>query len=265
MPGGAAEALFEPAEGTRHDWQIFKALRDRMEPNGNRKIPLKYDFFKRLPPHKILDLGLRFGPYGLGDDSREEGEDSLKLRQLRKAPHGIDLGPLQPCLPQRLVTPSRKIELAPAVLVDDLNRVRKAFLEDEQAQNGHLSLIGRRHLRSNNSWMHNSKRLVKGKDRCTLLIHPDDAAKRNVTNDQLVKVASRVGSVQLKVEVSGEMMPGVVSIPHGWGHGRDGVQLETAVQHAGVSLNDLTDECALDELTGNAAFNGISVTVQPVG
>jgi anaerobic selenocysteine-containing dehydrogenase len=110
--------------------------------------------------------------------------------------------------------------------------------------------------------MHNSERLVKGKDRCTLLMHPDDAEARQLEDGQMVAIASRVGQLQLRLEVSEAIMPGVVSIPHGWGHGREGVQLQVAQQHAGVSLNDLTDEQALDELTGNAAFNGVPVQVR---
>ncbi|MFQ5652329.1 MAG: molybdopterin dinucleotide binding domain-containing protein, partial [bacterium] len=125
-----------------------------------------------------------------------------------------------------------------------------------------LSLIGRRQLRSNNSWMHNSERLVKGKARCTLLMHPRDAAARNLENGQMVEVRSRVGKIEIKVEVSDEMMAGVVSIPHGWGHHRPGIELQTASKHAGASINDLTDERLVDPLCGNAALSDVPVRVR---
>ena len=124
-----------------------------------------------------------------------------------------------------------------------------------------LQLIGRRHLRSNNSWMHNSERLVKGHDRCTLMIHPETAAIRGILNLEKVQIESRVGRVEIIVEITDEIMPNVVSIPHGFGHARKGVQLEVATAHAGVSLNDLTDELLIDELTGNAAFTGVPVRI----
>ena len=125
-----------------------------------------------------------------------------------------------------------------------------------------LSLIGRRELRSNNSWMHNAERLMRGKPRCTLLMHPDDAATRDLRDGAMVRVRSRTGEVDVPVEVSDEVMPGVVSLPHGWGHGGPGVQLRVAVQHAGVSINDLTDEQRIDTLCGNAAFSGVPVRVE---
>ena len=125
-------------------------------------------------------------------------------------------------------------------------------------------LIGRRHLRSNNSWMHNSHRLVKGPERCTLLMHPEDASLRGLSPTQRVRVSSRVGSIELKVEVSSEVMPGVVSVPHGWGHDRPGIKLGTASLHQGASINDLTDERSVDALSGNAAFSGVPVRVEPL-
>lgn len=259
-------ALFEPAEGTKHDWEILRELRLRLEAaNGQAKKlsrRAQRDPFRRLPPDKLLDIGLRLGPYGAWGKNRVEGE-TLKLRTLKKEPHGIDLGPLEPCLPERLCTASKRIQLAPDILVADLERVQETLLTP-RASNGHqneLLLIGRRQLRSNNSWMHNSKRLVKGKERCTLLINPLDAEARQIMDGQAVTVRSRVGQIELKSEISDEMMPGVVSIPHGWGHHRPGIQLQTAQKHAGVSLNDLTDHEALDELSGNAAFNGVPVQV----
>lgn len=274
-------ALFPLAEGAKHDWQIFQALRHRLEgsPVITRQTA-KYDFLKRLPPHKVVDLALRLGPYGKnraqisGETAELDGvaPDGLKLPRLKRAVHGIDLGPLRPCLPGRLFTANKRIQLAPDLLVADLQRLKQFYVkpETDEPSTGagqtwkperSLLLIGRRQLRSNNSWMHNSLRLVRGKTQCTLLIHPEDAAARHIVDGQEVVVCSRIGRISLPAEVTEEMMPGVVSIPHGWGHGRPGVKLETAVRHPGASINDLTDEQLIDELTGNAAFSGVWVTV----
>jgi anaerobic selenocysteine-containing dehydrogenase len=264
--------LFQPGIDTRHDWEIFLELQTRMESEG---LPgrLKRALAKRfIGPETILDLGLRFGPYGAfgkrqarpaRENTRRMRVPHLTLRKLKKAVHGIDLGPLTPCLPQRLRTADKQIDLAPDVLVQDVERVRKKFIASAaQQSNGHLLLIGRRQLRSNNSWMHNSERLVKGKSRCTILMHPADAAQRDLAPGQKVSVRSRVGAVVVPIEISDEMMPGVVSIPHGWGHDRLGVQLRVAQQHAGESINDVTDNLAIDALCGTAAFNGTWVAVE---
>lgn len=202
----------------------------------------------------MLDFALRSGPY------------NTSLKQLMETPHGIDLGPLRPCLSSRLFTPDKKIHLTPDIFVQDIARLKTDMESwNKNPANGFpLELIGRRQLRSNNSWMHNSHRLVKGRERCTLIIHPDDARKIGVVDGQEVKVISPVGAIRIKAELSMEMMPGVVSIPHGWGHGREGVQLEVARAHAGASINDLTDHRRIDELTGNAAFSGVPVRVEAV-
>jgi anaerobic selenocysteine-containing dehydrogenase len=256
-------ALFEPSGAMRHDWEIFVELQTRMENEGvfgNLSSRVKRTAMKRFfGPERILDLGLRFGPYGgkLNPFSR-----GLTLRKLTKAVHGIDFGPLFSCLPERLRTSDKRIQLAPDVLVKDVERAKVKLLDNGPLRvNGNLLLIGRRQLRSNNSWMHNSQRLVKGKSRCTILMHPTDAAQRELRSGQKVSVRSRVGSVVVPIEISDEMMPGVVSIPHGWGHERLGVQLEVAQEHAGESINDVTDNLAIDALCGTAAFNGTWVTV----
>ena len=273
-------ALFKPAPGAKHDWEILRELRFRLEGKrdngksgeGKRSRRAKHDFMGRLSPDKIVDLALRFGPYGASGKNGKNSSngtlgEGLKLRMLKKEVHGVDLGALQPSLPERLFTSSKRIELTPELLVADLERVNLTFFPSPSA-NGtdkyDLALIGRRQLRSNNSWMHNSKRLVKGKERCTLLIHPTDAENRQIEPGQVVNVQSRVGTLKIRAEVSDEMMPGVVSIPHGWGHNRPNIQLQTAQQHAGVSINDLTDDQALDELSGNAAFSGVPVKVMPL-
>ena len=258
-----SQPLFKPDDDTRHDWEILAELQSRMSTNGAFGSLLRgarNKFTKQFfGPERILDLGLRFGPYGAGLKPSTKG---LTLRKLKQAPHGIDLGPLKPCLPARLRTADKSVELAPEVFVKDLERVRLRLLDTSAADsNGHLLLIGRRQLRSNNSWLHNSERMVKGKQRCTILMNPDDAADRDLISGQNVLVRSRTGEIVLPVEVTDEMMPGVVSIPHGWGHDRSGNRLEVAQQHAGASINDLTDNQAVDALCGTAAFNGTPVTV----
>lgn len=254
-------ALFQPGEDSLDDWEILLELQTRMQHDGffgGSLGHVKRKFVRRFfGPERILDLGLRFGPYGAGMNPFSKG---LTLRKVQKAVHGIDLGPLTSCLPGRLRTADKRIELAPDVLVKDVERV-KARLLDGVHSNGQLLLIGRRQLRGNNSWMHNYQRLVKGKPQCTILMHPKDAAQRHLASGQKAVVRSRVGSVALPVEISEEMMPGVVSIPHGWGHDRVGIQLDVAQQNAGASINDLTDNQAIDTLCGTAAFNGTLVAV----
>jgi anaerobic selenocysteine-containing dehydrogenase len=253
--------LFERDRETRHDWEILLELETRIKHDGiigGVRRQLGRQFFT---PERILDFGLQFGPYGARLNPFSKG---LTLRRVRKAVHGIDLGPLTPCLPGRLQTADKQIDLAPEVFVQDVERVKTRFLEASSTSNGHLLLIGRRQLRSNNSWMHNSERLVKenlAKPHCTILMHPTDAADRDLLHGQKVVVRSRVGSIVLPVEISEHIMRGVVSIPHGWGHDRSGNQQSVAQQHAGVSINDLTDQQAVDALCGTAAFNGTAVTV----
>jgi anaerobic selenocysteine-containing dehydrogenase len=264
--------LFQQGTDTRHDWEILLELQTRME-NGGLPGRVKRALARRFfGPERILDLGLRFGPYGAfgkwhgrpaGKNTRRMRVPHLTLRKLKQAVHGIDLGPLTSCLPQRLRTADKQIDLAPDVLVRDVERVRAKLLASADHQsNDHLLLIGRRQLRSNNSWMHNSERLVKGKSRCTILMHPTDAAQRDLAPGQKVSVSSRVGAVVVPIEISNEMMPGVVSIPHGWGHDRLGVQMQVAQKHAGESINDVTDNLAIDALCGTAAFNGTWVAVE---
>ena len=238
-------ALFAPETDTRHDWQIFSQLLRRVQ----RGAKLKYRFetwaMGKMGPARVLDRLLRRGPH------------ALRLEQLRAAPHGIDLGPLEPCMPDRLRTADRRLQLAPEPMVADLDRLAARLERPSES----LVLISRRQMRSNNSWMHNYPRLMRGKDRCTLLVHPDDATRHGVEASQQVQVTSRVGSIVVPLEISEEMMPGVVCLPHGWGHHRDDVQLAIAAQHPGRSVNDLTDEQRLDVLSGNAALSGLPVTL----
>jgi anaerobic selenocysteine-containing dehydrogenase len=180
---------------------------------------------------------------------------------VKNAVHGVDLEALKPQFPERLVSENKQIDLCPKLLTDDLVRVEKNFEEISNEKTDFL-LIGRRHLRDNNSWMHNSERLMKGRNRCTLQMNPEDAKVLQLIDKQSISVKSRVGEVQLPLEITNDMMPGVVCMPHGYGHGKKGVQLDIANKHAGVSINDLTDDLVIDELTGNAAFSNVKVTVK---
>lgn len=212
----------------------------------------------RRGPERVLDLLLRTGPYG---DAFGANTDGLTLAVLEQHPHGIDLGPLEPRVPDVLRTPSGRIELAPPELVRDTDRLRQAL--ERRADDGSFVLIGRRDLRSNNSWMHNLEVLVKGRPRCTLQVHPDDAARLGLADGGRARVASRVNAVEVPVEVTDAIRTGVVSIPHGWGHGVDGTRMAVAERHAGVNSNLLADEQVVDPLSGNAVLNGIPVTVAP--
>ncbi len=200
---------------------------------------------------------LRTGPYGDGFGSNPGG---LSLAVLEANPHGVDLGPLQPRLPEVLRTPTGKIELAPPMIVEDVESRLVPSLE--RSVNGELVLVGRRDLRSNNSWMHNLEILVKGKPRCTLQIHPTDATRLGLEDAAIARVQSRVGSLEIPVEITDGIMAGVVSIPHGWGHSAEGADLEVAGRYAGVNSNLLTDGSLIDPLSGNAVLNGIPVTVE---
>ena len=211
----------------------------------------------RPRPERLLDLMLRTGPYGEGFGAVPGG---LSLDALLSAPHGIDLGPLEPRLPEALRTPSGMVELAPEPLVADVARLRTAL---DEGRGDDLVLIGRRQLRSNNSWMHNLSILVKGRPRCTLLVHPDDAARLGLADGAAAEVTSRAGAVTIPVEVTDTIRPGVVSIPHGWGHDRPGARLGVAGRHAGVNSNVLAEDDRFDPLSGTAVLNGIPVTVGP--
>ena len=253
-------ALFPPVAGAKHDWEIFQSLTRRLRSRGTARLlrPFRALVDRLATPRRLIDFALRTGPYGMRAPHR------LSVARLERNPHGVDLGPLEPSLPGRLMTPGKRIQLAPGLLIRDLARVGTELLSSPIARDGELLLIGRRDLRSNNSWMHNSQRLVKGPERCTLLMHPDDARARGLAPGQTVQVQSRVGSVPVRLELTDAVMPGVVSLPHGWGHGRPGVQLRVAAAHAGVSMNDLTDDQSVDALLGTAAFSGTPVQVTGV-
>jgi anaerobic selenocysteine-containing dehydrogenase len=256
-----APALFPPPAGARDDWQILLGLAQRIQARRGRRSlssSLMMAVAGRLGPRRLLGLLIRSGPHGRGLRPRGRG---LTLAALERAPHGIDLGPLEPCLPGALQTPDRRLALAPPTFLEDLPRLRRRLAAP--ADGAVLELIGRRDLRSNNSWMHNSPRLVKGPDRCLLLMHPADAAARGLADGDRVRVLSRAGAVEATLRVSEEMRPGVVSLPHGWGHHRPGMRLRVAAEHPGASLNDVTDERRVDALSGTAALSGVRVQVMP--
>jgi anaerobic selenocysteine-containing dehydrogenase len=212
----------------------------------------------RSGPDRLLDLMLRSGPYG---DAFGANPGGLSLAALEAEPHGVDLGPLEPRIPEALRTPSGRIELAPDGIVADVPRLSATLTRPHPE----LVLVGRRHLRSNNSWMHNVQNLVRGRDRCTLQLHPDDAAARGLVDGTPARVRSRTGTVVIPVEITAGIMRGVASIPHGWGHDEAGTRLTVAAAHAGVNSNRLADEAAVDPLSGNAVLNGIPITIERAG
>ncbi|MER6326643.1 molybdopterin-dependent oxidoreductase [Streptomyces coelicoflavus] len=207
-------------------------------------------------PERRLDLMLRLGPYGDGFGARPDG---LTLERLLAHPHGIDLGPLRPRLPQPLKTRSGKVELLPGPIAADLPRLRQALAEAGRPAG--LVLAGRRHLRSNNSWMHNIPVLTGGSNRCTLHLHPEDAARLGVRDAQPVRVKGPGGAVTAPAEITDTVRPGVVSLPHGWGHDRPGTRQTHAAGAPGVNVNQLLDGSMLDPLSGNAVLNGVPVTL----
>jgi anaerobic selenocysteine-containing dehydrogenase len=257
-------ALMDPPAGMLQEWETLLALTAIVTGQGaDADIGAMDDFVAaelvRLNgvepeaglrgPERLLDILLRAGPY------------DLTLADLKAAPHGIDLGPLESRLPEVLRTPSGRVELAPPAIVADVERLHTAM---GQAANGGMVLIGRRDLRSNNSWMHNLPLLVKGPPRCTAWLHPDDAARLGLADGEPVRVSSRAGELEVPVEITEDVMPGVVSIPHGWGHGGRGVKMRVAGDHAGVNSNLLADETLMDPISGTAVLNGIPVELAPV-
>ncbi|WP_100639269.1 molybdopterin-dependent oxidoreductase [Marinobacter salexigens] len=294
-----SEALFDAGPGSRHDWQILLELAHRLEKlRKGGKLPIRSELgwqaFKRLGPDPIIDLLLRTGPYGT-DAGRARGllepatslfldllpkphplrdlaklsslnpqwrelPKGLSLKRLKDNPSGVDLGALRPTLPNRLFTRDGKINLAPRRYLKDVERLNQKLFTSLSP--GQLLLIGRRHVRSNNSWMHNSHRLVKGKVRCTVLMHPDDAKRLNLNEGSSAEIRADERYVVLPVEVTEDMMPGVVSIPHGWGHNRDGTVQSTAAAHAGASINDVLCDQITDPVAGTSVLNGQPVTVK---
>lgn len=243
------EAVFEKPEGAMHDWEIFSELGRRVAER------LGIEAREQIAPAAMIDALLKAGNYGEG-----AGHDAaLDLEKLREHPSGIDLGPLEPALPGRLVGEQTSINVALEACLKDLGRAQAAI--EPRAE---LMLFGRRHVRSNNSWMHNYRRLVKGKSRSALLMHPDDLRERGLNDGQLAEIKSRVGAERVRLQESDAVMPGTVCLPHGFGHQREGVRLGVAGALEGASLNDLTDDQAVDPISGNAVLNGTPVTISAI-
>ncbi|MBG34081.1 MAG: dehydrogenase [Alcanivorax sp.] len=277
-------ALVAKPEGALHDWEILNGLTTRLNRlrARDRKTRLQIAatdrFVRKLGDRGLVDLGLRLGPYGTGgkvlDDLRRNGLHSLPkvawkvlrgerkgltLKKLLAEPHGIDLGPLEPMLPERLFTRDQRINLVPALYF----RALQGLPAPKPVAPEQMLMIGRRHIRSNNSWMHNSQRLVKGKGRCNAMIHPDDAKRLAVAEGDDVVVSTPSGTITLPAWLCDDIMPGVISVPHGWGHDREGVQLGVARKVAGQSVNDIIGSSRVEAVTAMAQLNGIPVTVEP--
>ncbi|MFM9136323.1 MAG: molybdopterin-dependent oxidoreductase [bacterium] len=248
--------VVEPAPDSRSDADILMELLWRIEADGGhaRRALLAHEARRRLMPERLVDIALRIGPWGV-----RHGR-SLTLRKVRRHPHGMDLGALHPVLPRRLMTADRRIRLDHPVVVADWPRVTAGLAVPTPPG---LLLIGRRHLRSNNSWMHNSERLVGGGNRCTLLVNPADAEERGLLDGDVAVVTTDVGEIEADVEVTDAVAPGVVCLPHGWGHGtRSGAGWRAAAATRGPSVNDITDTARFDPLSGNAAVTALPVTVR---
>lgn len=260
------DPLFHHGPESKSDWDIVQELTARLT-HYKSGSDAPFEMPAMPSPEQILDKGLRTGPYGERFTEYNSGEpvehnEGLSVEVLRRYPHGLDLGPLQPHFPDYLFNEEQKICSRPAAIVGDLQRLISEFSDEPQEAQA-LRLIGRRDLRTNNSWMHNSQRLVKGGDRCALFIHPDDATLRHISDGSRVRVTTRAGEVVATVKLTSDIMPGVVSLPHGWGHDLEGVALRVASANPGINANDVTDNLAIDELSGNAAFNGVPVKVAP--
>jgi anaerobic selenocysteine-containing dehydrogenase len=251
-------AIFKPELGSLTDWQIYLQLAQRLD--GLRGLPTeKYQALWVKEPTGVVDDLLKSSAY------RYEGQQ-LSINLLLEKPHGIDLGPLRENLPEALYHVDKKIDLRFDYFMADLNRLNHHFFKQNSTKQDCMLLIGRRHLKTNNSWLHNSNRMVKGTNnglsRCTAQLHSQDAKRYNIENGQMISVSSRVGAISLPAEVTDKIMPGVISIPHGWGHNKSGSKWSVAEQHAGVNVNELTDELVVDELSGNAVLNGVPVRIR---
>lgn len=270
--------MFERPAGSRDEWEVLIILGTMLRGVKYRDVDVKaiddayftglcqatgLDPAQILPlydhggPERLADWSIRIGAHG---DRYGAKPDGLTLDKLKAQPLGVDFGPNEPRVPEVIVTPTGRIPLAHPYIFDDLERLRDRM----QAPDTGLVLVSRRHMRSKNSWMHNIKVLVKGKDRCTLIIHPDDAKAAGVGDGDQATVTSEVGSIEVPVEVSDEMMRGVVCLPHGWGHDKVGTRLSVAREHAGVNNNRIAPGRLVDVISGNAVVNGIPVEVTPV-
>jgi len=248
------------------DWQILKELTLRVSRNRPKFLSRMVDRY--LTPRRIVNIGLLFGPYGkLSNPLRLLS--GLSLRKVLRAEHGINLGPLVSRVPGGLKTADRKIHLVPEVFLSRLQQVSQSFIQEttslEPTSSNQFKLIGRRNVYTNNSWMHQVPKLNKSKQvRCTAMINDQDAAALLLKSGNRIRVQSRLGKIDIPVEVTPTMMPGVICIPHGFGHNKAGTQVPIAESKPGVSVNDITDHLRVDPLTGNAAFSGLDLTVEKI-
>lgn len=275
-----SEPLFQPEEGSLTEAEIYSGLILAFaQPDIKSRLTTwsKLTMMKWLGTKGMLDKAIKKGPYGknqannLDNELNQENPEllagGLTIKKLISCSHGLDLGPLKPRFPEGILTENRKIQLAPDEFVADLNRLNVSFINarlaraEKPQQSNQLLLIGRRDARTCNSWMHNSYRLVKGKPGCIAHINSKDAERMEIGSGELIRVTSRVGEITIPVEVTDSIRQGVISIPHGWGHGVSQTKLAVANAHTGVSVNNLTDEKFVDQLTGNAALNGVPVLV----
>ena len=252
-----SEALFPAKDGQLYDWQIVKELVKRLENDSPNKRSMPHKF---LSPRQLLNLGLMIGPYGKLSHPKR-WFSGLSLSKLIKSKHGISYGCLRPMVPSVLNTVDKKINIADDVFlkgIKDLDATKQESLGSNE-----FFYIGRRHLRNNNSWMNNVEKLTEGKNRCTVMIHTDDAQRLGIAKNEEVVVSSETGEITLPVETTNDIMLGVISIPHGFGHKKKGVKLRFAAsdERAGVSINDITDHNRIDKVTGNAAFSGTKVRI----
>ena len=236
-------ALLEKGPEDKSDYDIVHELAEALRRYRGDNTPSV-----KMSPREILDQILKASP------------QKISLAEIEACPNGYDMGPLKPRLPDRLKTDDKRIHCAPDILINELEAFRECFIAYKGSAD--YLLIGRRHIRSNNSWLHNSHRLIKGPDRCTLMLHPDDAKALNVKQHDRIRVFNHIGEVKIAAEITEDIMPGVISIPHGFGHGRKGVKLSKAAQNPGVSINDLTDPALIDDLSGNAVLNAIPVKLE---
>ena len=273
--------VFAPKPGALEQWQIINEVTARMhgmtradleammldgmiaqlQANAPELAHLSMDDIKQKTsahegPERLLDIMLRAGPYG----DKFDGE-GLTLAQLKQSPHGIDLGPLQPRLPELLATKDKRINIAPDIITADLTRLQAAL---DKGPGDQLLLIGRRHIRDMNSWLHNLNNYARGKNRCTLLLNPQDAQRIGVSAGGMARITSKVGEFQAEVAITDSIMPGVVSLPHGFGHNyKDTKQSVASKKAPGISANDLVDDNEMDVPSGTSVVNGVPVTVMP--
>jgi anaerobic selenocysteine-containing dehydrogenase len=274
---GWAPPVVRPDENDRPDWEIMLGLAERLGggPTGMKPLDVAFGFAKRFgyrwSPMKTIDLLLRTGTYGDGFLPWSKG---LSLEKLKQHPHGLDLGALEPGVIRRVLHRDRRVHIAPQIFLDAMTRLNGELARvaaglsqaarTSRAPGAELLLIGRRDLRTNNSWMHNVPSLVSGKLRCVLHVHPDDAARAGLVDGKNAVLESRIYSGEVPIRVTDDMTPGVVSLPHGWGHAAAAPWQRVAADHAGVSINDWSDDAEVESLVGQSILNGVRVRLRAV-